>query len=427
MLQELTQTLLCGLIPLALAAAALLGLQRRFPAVRALGLPALVAAFAAGIAAGNAAGIGDVAQGEMILRATLWFLALVLLLRLLAHYAFTLVLERQWRVRVPPLLPRVTRGLLYMAAALGVLSATFPAARVGPLLATSAVTSLVLGLALQPILTNFFAGVVIALERPFRINDWIRVGDHEGRVTAITWRTTSIRTRENDTVIFPNASVAQDTVINFLYPHPLHMSRIYVGVHYRTPPHEARAAMLDAASRVTGVLEQPSADVYVHSFSDSSITYELRAWVDDMASLHRIESDARREVWEEFRRRGIVIPFPIRTVEIAPRRRRTPPEGQRPAARLFVSAGGGRGTVTAIGEVGVVAGRDPDCDLVLHERTASKRHFRIAWDNGGYRFHDLGSTHGTLLNGRPAREAVLADLDKLQIGDSVIVFELHER
>lgn len=420
-----SQTLLAGLIPFAIVAAVLLGLQARYAAIRSLALPLLLAVFAAGVAVANLTGFGDPELGAVVLRAALWFLGVVLALRALAFYTFTVLIERQWQLRVPPLLPRVTRALLYLAAALAILSLSFPAARVGPLLATSAVTSLVLGLALQPILTNFFAGVVLSLERPFRINDWIQVGDHDGRVTAITWRTTAIRTRENDTIIFPNANVAQETVVNFLYPHPLHMARIYVGVHYRTPPHAARAAILAAAARVDGILERPSADVYVHDFGDSAVSYELRAWIDDMAALRRIESDARGEIWEEFRRRDIVIPFPIRTLEIARVSRSHRDPGQPPPARLFVSSGPGRGARLELGAAPVVVGRDPGCDLRIPEPTASKRHLEVAWEQGSFHLRDLGSTHGTRLNGEPVAAAQLADLDKVTVGDTTIVIEIE--
>lgn len=422
---EITQTLLAGLIPLAGVAAVLLAFHVRYPLVRRIALPLLLATFATGVAVANALGLGDPEQGAVVLRATLWVLGLVLALRALTYYAFGVLLERQWRVSVPPLLPRVTRAILYVAAVFAVLSVAFPTARVGPLLATSAVTSLVLGLALQPILTNFFAGVVIALERPFRIDDWIQIGDLEGRVTSITWRTTAVRTRENDTIIFPNANVSQETVTNFLYPHPLHMAKIYVGVHYRTPPHEARAAILLAASRVQGILDQPTAEVYVHDFGDSAIQYELRAWTEDMAALRRIESDARQEIWEELHRRGLVIPFPIRTLEITRPRRGERAHDEPSPGRLFVTAGASAGALAPIGGEAVVVGRGADCDLRIDEPAASKRHFRVVWKDGDYRLEDLESTHGTEVNGERVAEIELDDLDRIRVGDTRIVIEIE--
>ena len=241
---SLAATLFAGGVPAALVYVALLALRRRHPLMRALGLPLSLVAFGLGVAIANVLGVGDMGRGGGVLVAISWFFVIVMVIRGVTYFGYEVLLRRQWDIEVPPLLPRVTRFFIYAISGATIVTVAFPDANVGPLLATSAVTSLVLGLALQPILTNFFAGVVISLERPFRINDWIQVGEHEGRVTQITWRTTSIRTRQNDTVILPNANMARETLTNYLYPHPLHMSRIYVGAHFLTPPHRVKAADL---------------------------------------------------------------------------------------------------------------------------------------------------------------------------------------
>ena len=244
----LAATLFAGSVPAAVVYIALLAMRRRHPLMRALGLPLALLAFALGVAAANVLGIGDMVRGGGVLVATVWLFVIVMVIRGITYLGFEVLLRRQWDISVPPLLPRVTRFFIYVVSGLIIVSVVFPDDNVGPILATSAVTSLVLGLALQPILTNFFAGVVIALERPFRVNDWIQVGEHEGRVTKITWRTTSIRTRQNDTVIFPNANMARETLTNYLYPHPLHMSRVYVGAHFLT--HQRRAGRPGGVGRL---------------------------------------------------------------------------------------------------------------------------------------------------------------------------------
>jgi small-conductance mechanosensitive channel len=431
--QVLMQAILVGFAFVAAAVFLLLALQQRLRVLRGLTLPLLVAAFALGLGVAwwlGVAGIWPAALGVEdgvptagLVRWTLVFLAAVLVLRLLAWYAFDVHLRRARKLAVPPLLPTVVRGAGYVVAALVIVSIAFPDQELGPLLATSAVTSLVLGLALQPILTNFFAGVVITLERPFRLQDWIRVGDSEGQVTRITWRTTHIRTRENDTVIFPNANIAQERIVNFLYPHPLHLVRITVGVHYKTPPYRVREALLDAASGVDGILDRPSADVYVRSFDDSAILYELRVWIDDMGPAIRIESDVRARIWEVFRRRGIVIPFPIRTLEISRPPRRDAPA----AASLVVVSGADAGRTLTLGDAPVTIGRGPSCDLRLREPAASKEHLRITHTAAGWLLEDPGSTHGTLVNGARVGSQPLRDLDRIRIADTEMVFEIDER
>jgi small-conductance mechanosensitive channel len=423
------QAVLFGLAFTALAAL-LLGLRARSRSVRGLVLPVLTAAFGAGLAVAywaGVAGFGSAAADQAgtalhLLSWTAAFLAAILLLRVVVWYAFEVQLQRHGKVAVPPLIPAVVRGAGYVVAGLFVMTQAFPGVELTPLLATSAITSLVLGLALQPILTNFFAGVVISLERPFRLHDWIRVGEDEGQVTRITWRTTHIRTRGNDTVIFPNASIAQERVVNYLYPHPLHLLRIVVGAHYRTAPYRVREALLQAARGVAGVLDRPSPEVYVDAFADSSIDYELRVWIDDMRPAHRIESDARARIWEEFRRRGIVIPFPIRTIELS---RAAVREGP-PAAALVVVSGADAGALYAVAADPVTIGRAASCEVSLREPAASKQHLRISRDDSGWLLEDLGSTHGTLVNGAQVTSHRLRDMDRIRVADTEMVFEVDE-
>lgn len=490
---------------LALLVLAIGFLRRRSFVVRQLTFPLVVAALAATLEA-----FGRLRPGVPWLPAalswTLLFLGLITILRLLALLLFDVHLLGQRGVRLPPLLPAVAMALVYLVTALVTLKLRFPAFDVGPLLATSAVTSLVLGLALQPILANFFAGLVISLERPFRINDWIRVGEHqEGRVVAITWRTTHLRTRDNDNIVIPNAKLAEDRVHNFYYPHPLHLERIRVPVHYKEPPYRVRRVLTDCAAGVPGTLDKPSPDVYLIAFEDSAVIYELRVWIDDVANAPRIASDLRARAWEELRRAGMTIPYPTRTLHLAPRTASRRTERQRPAlpavpavpaaraaepaagagaaetstvaggpraepgepgaegaqpggaersgdpaglgaagadheaaappgaqedtptpSRLYVLEGPERGRSLALSGSPVTVGRSRSCTLPLTDPNASKEHVQIAWESGSYVLTDLGSSFGTRLNGQAVSRAALSPLDRIAVGDTVMIFETDE-
>jgi small-conductance mechanosensitive channel len=367
-----------------------------------------------------------------------WLVAFFLgaaLLRVVGLYYFEIYLQTRRGLRLPPLLIGVSFLVAYLVVALLIFRVAFPKVGIAPLLATSAVTSLVLGLALQPILGNFFAGLVLTVERPFRINDWIRVGGPsgiEGRVVDITWRTTHVRTRDNDNLIIPNGKIAETEILNYFYPHPLHMERILVGVHYRTPPHRVERAVLDAASRVEGLVENPSAQVFTLRFDDSAITYELRVWTEDIAALPRIRSQCHREIWEEFRRHDISIPYPIRTIEIDPRARTVEvvsaekPSVAAVTASLWVAEGPDRGkAIVLLDGMSALIGRASHCDLALSEQQVSKEHFKLERDAGGYVLQDLKSTVGTVVNGERVERQALRDLDRIAIGETVLIFEHH--
>ncbi|HYO12149.1 MAG TPA: mechanosensitive ion channel domain-containing protein [Thermoanaerobaculia bacterium] len=401
-------------------------LRRRFFWVRQLAFPLYVAAAVATIEIFTLLQPGYQPKVmERVLGWTLLFLGLVTVFRLVGIYLFDVHLTARKDLRLPPLLPAVAMTLVYLITGFVTLGLTFPEFDVAPLIATSAVTSLVLGLALQPILGNFFAGLVISVEKPFRINDWIRVGDQEGRVVAITWRTTHLRTRENDNILIPNSKLADERVLNFYRPHPSHLDRIKVGVHYSTPPHRVRRALVDCVAGVPGVLDKPTPEVFLVAFDPSAIVYELRVWVDDVVNAPRIQSDIRIRIWEELQREGIVIPYPIQTVEIAPRKRprlEEKREGTRPA-RLYVAEGPERGRSLSLDGGPATVGRSRASSLPLTDPNASKDHLRIAWEDDAWVLTDLESSFGTRVNGQPATRAVLRPFDRIAIGDTVMIFE----
>ncbi len=415
---------------LALLIATIAALRKRFFWVRQLAFPLYVAAGVATLEIFRL--LQPAYQPEPAGRVLGWawlFLGLIAIFRLLGLYLFDVHLTAKRELRLPPLLPAVTMTLVYLITAFVTLRLSFPKLDVTALIATSAVTSLVLGLALQPILGNFFAGLVISIEKPYRINDWIKVGEQEGRVAAITWRTTHLRTRDNDNLVIPNSKMADERVLNYHYPHPVHRVKVRVGVHCDEPPYRVRRALLDCPSGVPGILDKPAPDVLMLSFDASSILYELRVWIDDMAQEPRVGSDLRARIWEELRREGIAIPYPIQTLEITrpprPRLEAGDEEKEDPRpARLYVAEGPERGRSLALDGAGpATVGRSRSCSLPLTDPNISKEHLRLSWEDGAWALTDLGSSKGTRVNGKPAERAVLRPFDRIALGDTTIVFE----
>ncbi|HET9210982.1 MAG TPA: mechanosensitive ion channel domain-containing protein [Thermoanaerobaculia bacterium] len=405
-------------------------LRKRFFWVRQLAFPLYVAAGVATLEIFRRLQPGY--QPETLARVLAWawlFLGLIAIFRLLGLYLFDVHLTAKRELRLSPLLPAVAMTLVYLVTAFITLRLSFPKLDVTALIATSAVTSLVLGLALQPILGNFFAGLVISIEKPYRINDWIKVGEQEGRVAAITWRTTHLRTRDNDNLVIPNSKMADERVLNYYYPHPVHREKVRVGLPYEEPPYRIRRLLLDCAAGVPGILDKPAPDVLLVSFDPSAILYELRVWIGDVAQSHHIASDLRARIWEELSKEGIPIPYPIQTLEITrpPRPRLEPGDGEtagpRPA-RLFVAEGPERGRSLALDGAGpATVGRSRSCSLPLTDPNVSKEHLRLSWEDGAWVMADLGSSKGTRVNGKPAERAVLQPFDRIAMGDTVMIFE----
>ena len=128
----------------------------------------------------------------------------------------------------------------------------------------------------------------------------------------------------------------------------------------------------------------------------------------------------------------ITIPYPIRTLELEPRARTVEVvSAEKPTvaavpANLWVAEGPDRGkAILLLDGKPVLVGRSAHCDLALSQQQVSKEHFKVERVDGGFMIEDLQSTVGTLVNGERVERKVLHDLDRISIGETVMIFEHH--
>jgi len=208
--------------------------------------------------------------------------------------------------RVPERFPIILQDAIVIALVL--LASTFLSQQ---LVTTSAVSAVVIGFALQDTLGNAFAGLAIQSERPFHVGQWIRVGDHEGRVAEVTWRATKLRTKAGNFVILPNNIVAKEPITNFSEPAAPFRLEVTVGASYLVAPNQVKAAIMEALRHSTRVLTAPPPDAFLLSFDDSAITYKARFWIDDYAADEIARDEVRTAIYYSFHRHDIEIPWPI--------------------------------------------------------------------------------------------------------------------
>ncbi len=222
--------------------------------------------------------------------------------------------RRHFKVEVPQLLRDLIRYGLFIVIAALILNQIWEGV-LTPVVGALGIGGVVLGFALQETLSNFFAGLALLLEQPFSQGDWIRIGDRaEGQVEHITWRATKIRTRDNDYQIFPNNVVAKEIILNYRMPSRVHAIRIRVGTSYNDSPDLVKKTLLDILPGVPAVLKRPAPSVYVKEYADFSINYEMRCFIEEYDRRPEIEDQILHRIWFAFKRHGIEIPFPIRTV-----------------------------------------------------------------------------------------------------------------
>ncbi|MEN3340248.1 MAG: hypothetical protein V7647_3924 [Acidobacteriota bacterium] len=209
--------------------------------------------------------------------------------------------------RVPDHFPAILQD--FIVVGLLVLVATFVFN--DRLLATSAVSAVVIGFALQDTLGNAFAGLAIQSEKPFRVGHWIRVAEFEGRVAEVTWRATKLRTKAGNFVVLPNNIVSREAVTNFSEPAAPTRIDVEVGASYLAAPATVKAALREALGNARRALKVPEPDVMLVRFDSSSIVYRTRFWIEDYERDEAARDEVRTAIYYAFARHGIDIPWPI--------------------------------------------------------------------------------------------------------------------
>jgi small-conductance mechanosensitive channel/CRP-like cAMP-binding protein len=214
----------------------------------------------------------------------------------------------------PPLLESVVSVLLYGVGA-GVIAHHWFAVELTPFLATSAVVGAVVGLALQETLGNLFAGIALHTEAPFRVGDWVRIGDRDGRVEQVSWRAMRLRTWDGDTLTIPNNDVARNAVLNYSSPRsPAHSRLVTIGVNYHTPPNKVISVLASLLEQIPQLAHEERPIIRIVAYQDFTIQYEIRYFIRKYEDYRPVEGEINRLIWYHFRRHGIEIPFPIRNV-----------------------------------------------------------------------------------------------------------------
>lgn len=185
---------------------------------------------------------------------------------------------------------------------------------IAPLLTALGVGGLAVALALQDTLANLFAGIHILVEKSVRVGDAVRLeSGQEGSVLDITWRTTRIRTLQNNIVVIPNNKLAQSVVTNYSLPGPRLTLQIPVGVDYLSDPRQVERVLLDvavqAAGAVPGLLADPAPVVRLSpGFSPTALDFTLNCQVAAYADQVAVQSELRFRIVDAFRAAGIEFP-----------------------------------------------------------------------------------------------------------------------
>ena len=213
---------------------------------------------------------------------TLWALLVVVIALLIARAVRKATMRSLTRHRAHAnatvLLGNLAQVLVLAVGVLAVL-AIYTQGAFGWILTSFSVLGIVVGLSLQDILKNFFAGLWILVERPFRIGDTIQVGIHTGEVREISFRTTQLRTEDGREVIVPNGTLMTDAVVN-LSRYPMRRAAIWLEVPAADAGSVDEAEIRQALMR-PGVAEEPAPALALRSVSGGTARFQVTFWAKD--------------------------------------------------------------------------------------------------------------------------------------------------
>ncbi len=185
-------------------------------------------------------------------------------------------------------------------------------------LASAGVLGIAVGFGAKDTLANLFAGVFILADAPYKIGDYIVLDNNErGRVTHIGIRSTRLLTRDDVEITIPNSIMVNSKIINQSGgPYEKFRVRVKIGVAYGSDIDKVKQTLLDVANNVEGICGTPAPRVRFRQFGDSSLDLELLCWVEQPELRGRMLDALNTQVYKEFVRQNIEIPFPQRDVHL---------------------------------------------------------------------------------------------------------------
>ena len=185
------------------------------------------------------------------------------------------------------------------------------------LLTGSAIFAGFLTVAQKDVLGNLASGLIIQLQRPFEVGDWIQFNDkreHIGEVREIGWRATTVVTLDAVIIVIPNSKLAELPLTNYSRPANTPRRSIYFTSPYIVPPCQIEQIVLSAIRGSAGVCDKPAPTLVTNAFTERGIEYWLRFHTFDFSHRDGVDSGVRNRIWYSLTRNG--IPFSTAQVEV---------------------------------------------------------------------------------------------------------------
>ena len=239
-----------------------------------------------------------------------------LLVRALNSLFFELAFRLK-RIDAPTLIRNIFTIVAFSIFFLIAFTFLFPDVNLGALFTTSAIFGVILGLALQDTLGNFFAGISLQADRPFQVGDVITVGAqrHTGVVEEISWRAIKIRTFTNHVVLIANSNAAKEP-IEVCPRDNLNARLVFFNTLYTDSPAKTIHVVREAVREADNVSDKVAPIVRIRNLGDNGVDYEVKYWLNDYAKYNDTDALIRQRIWYAFRRANLNFAYPTRTLHV---------------------------------------------------------------------------------------------------------------
>lgn len=211
----------------------------------------------------------------------------------------------------------IKTGVGYLGVAIaGLIGVSAAGIDLSSLALVAGALSLGIGFGLQNIVSNFVSGLILLVERPFKVGDWVSTSSTEGFVKKISVRATEIETFNRQSIIVPNSELINSPVGNWTHRNKLGRVDLPIGVSYDTDPRRLIEILIDIAQGHELVLHNPEPVVHFSGFGESSLDFVLKCHVADVLTGVVVRTELSLRIIERLKAEGIEIPFPQRDLNI---------------------------------------------------------------------------------------------------------------
>jgi small-conductance mechanosensitive channel/CRP-like cAMP-binding protein len=189
------------------------------------------------------------------------------------------------------------------------------------LLTTSTVLIGVAGIALQKLISDFFSGMVLGLETPYALGDWLQVepGGMTGKVVEFNWRSTRILTQERTTIVIPNSHLVGNPFRNISNPEKYFRDELRIPLAFEVTSYQAQRILLSAANQVDDIAAAPrKPSVSILEYDERGVIWQLFYWIPDRARRNRLRFAVHQNILRNLHFAGLQIAMPVRESQRAP-------------------------------------------------------------------------------------------------------------